>query len=144
MIVPCIKCGRYLQEVFEGHTENQPQDGVCATIPGNYGSTKFDPFDGSYLEICLCDPCLVEARERGHVLVGRRSRPVVLEGLHIGYEELGVPLVPWTKDTPHHGDVAELLFEDFDIGAEPLPKRFHIDPDALDAARRLIVRDGEW
>jgi len=93
------------------------------------------------LELNICDPCLVTAGERGRVLTGRRSRPVALDNLHIGYEEVDVPLVPWHQGIPGYGDVAELSEEDLD---EPLPKTFHIDPEALEAARKLIVRDGEW
>lgn len=143
MIAPCLTCGRLLDEVMPGFSENQPNGGVTAMSRGNYGSTVFDPMDGSTIEFILCDPCLVAAGERGSVLTARPSRQVVLEGFLIGYEELDVPKVEWRRGSNIHDDDCELHIEDFAPGAEPLPKRFHIDPQALDSALKLLAHNGE-
>lgn len=140
--LPCIVCGTSLRNVHDD-AENQPDEGVYAIVPGNYGSRVFDPFDGTHLEINVCDPCLVEAGEKGRVLSGRKSRSVVLEDLVIGHEELDTPLVEWHRGLPGYSDQCVLEFEDFEPGAEPLPKRIHINPEALDAAQRLLARSGE-
>lgn len=140
MIASCIVCGRELREVSPGYSENQPSDGVVAIINGNYGSTVFDPFDGTHLEVNVCDPCLVKAGEKGRVLSGRQRRPVTIDNLLIGYEELSAPLVQWHQGIPAYGDTCELHEEDLE---EPLPKSIHIDPDALDAARK-VINQGGW
>jgi hypothetical protein len=138
--LPCVVCGIYLRNVWD-EAENQPKDGLAFSSRGHYGSTVFDPMDGTFIELNICDKCLIEAGERGRVLSGRRMRPVAFENLEIGWEEVETPLVEWNKDVAAYGDIAELYVEDLD---EPLPKTFHIDPNALEAARKLIVRDGEW
>lgn len=73
---PCIVCGRVLRNVDVGST-NQPYEGLAFEAHGHYGATKFDPMDGSYLELNICDPCLMDAQAQGRVLwvviVSRRS-----------------------------------------------------------------------
>jgi len=71
----CIVCEKELQE------EDGPigahrnllcweiiYDGIILKSCGNYGSTEYDPFDdsvGEYLEMALCDKCLVA---KGHLI----------------------------------------------------------------------------
>jgi hypothetical protein len=50
------------------HGPNQPNDGLSFTSFGAYGSSFFDPMDGTYLEVTICDPCLAEHREAGRVI----------------------------------------------------------------------------
>lgn len=68
---PCIVCGQKLKDVFGGSPvyANQPGEGLAFTTHGHYGSTVFDPMDGSSLEINICDPCVEKAMERGDVLM---------------------------------------------------------------------------
>jgi len=56
--IPCFICLIELTNV-EGST-NQPHDGVEFTSYGHYGSTFFDPIDGSALAINVCDACLAD------------------------------------------------------------------------------------
>lgn len=135
--LPCIVCEKVMRNVWE-EVNNQPSEGVVAIISGNYGSTVFDPFDGTTLEIVVCDECLVEAGTKGRVLSGRPRRQVVLEGFVVGYEELDNPLVEWRQGLPGYDDQCVLYLEDFEPGADPLPNRIKIDPDALAAAHKLI------
>ena len=58
--VPCIVCGKVLQSAIPGAI-NQPYAGTAFMTTGHYGSTAFDPMDGSRLEIIVCDPCLILA-----------------------------------------------------------------------------------
>jgi hypothetical protein len=75
--LPCIVCGRELRNVFPGGpADNQPADGIVVRTSGNYGSTVWDSFDGQVLEFDICDPCMVAAGRRGHVLIGRDRRRV--------------------------------------------------------------------
>lgn len=64
--IPCIVCRR---ELTGCSVPNQPLDGLAFSSCGHYGTTAFDPMDGSALEINVCDPCLTEAGARGRVLL---------------------------------------------------------------------------
>lgn len=66
----CIVCKTELRNIDAGDVENQPAGGTAFQSSGHYGSTAFDPMDGTYLEINVCDGCLVAAGKDGNVLVG--------------------------------------------------------------------------
>ena len=57
---PCIKCEKELSLFDVMH----PNDGVVFRARGNYGSTVFDPMDGSYLEVLICDDCLIKHKSK--------------------------------------------------------------------------------
>jgi len=67
--LPCVVCGRVLQPVFADFaTESgyvQPDDANTLSTTGTYGSTVFDPVDGTELHLNICDPCMVTAIEAG-------------------------------------------------------------------------------
>lgn len=65
----CIVCRKDLKNLPTGE-DNHPSDGVAFQSHGNYGSTVFDPMDGTYLEINICDPCLSQAGMEGNVMMG--------------------------------------------------------------------------
>lgn len=84
--LPCLICGKALEAVREG--SRQPH-GSTFTTRGQYGSAVFDPMDGTYLAVNICDPCLVDAGIAGRVLFGRIltiSRP--------DFEKVWQPPVP--------------------------------------------------
>jgi hypothetical protein len=95
VIVPCIVCDKQLCNVFED-AENQPYGGTAFQSHGHYGSTAFDPMDGQYLEVTICDECL--AAKVGSVLMGRDRRLVVSEGSVVGFEYVSRPLLPWNPE----------------------------------------------
>ena len=97
MIVPCIVCGKELHNVMD-ESDNQPSSGTAFQSHGHYGSTAWDPMDGQYIEINVCDPCLIEHKAR--VLVGRDGRAVVCDGAIVGWEQVRRPLLPWNPDLP--------------------------------------------
>lgn len=68
--LPCVACGKKLEHAMpEPLTDdNQPYPGTTFHSYGHYGSTVFDPMDGTYLEINVCDECLKKAGEEGKVL----------------------------------------------------------------------------
>jgi len=131
--LPCIVCGNTLRNVFPDEVQNQPSDGVAFTSSGNYGSTVWDQFDGSFIEINVCDSCLVEAGQRGRVMAGRDKRPVAVEGMLVGWERIERPLVPWTQGLPgYDDDTVHLAGSDLAI---PLPASVHLNltvPELLD------------
>jgi hypothetical protein len=71
--VGCIKCGKRLDNIGLTTKGYQPNDGLAFNTQGHYGTTYFDPMDGSYLEIVVCDECIEKAEEDGLVF---RSRPL--------------------------------------------------------------------
>lgn len=73
--LPCIVCSQTLMNVNR-HVTNQPHGGTTFYSHGHFGSTVFDPFDGTYLEVNLCDRCLELGAERGHVLLNKDIKKV--------------------------------------------------------------------
>ncbi len=59
----CIVCDGGLLPAFEELNSVQPTQGVMCHTHGNYGSTAFDPLDGSYLLFLVCDDCLVRKKK---------------------------------------------------------------------------------
>lgn len=53
----CVRCDRDLYNAAPS-AQNQPGEGLAFTTRGHYGSTVFDPMDGSMLELNVCDSCL--------------------------------------------------------------------------------------
>ena len=64
--IKCVRCEKALQNI-QPNIGFQPDDGLAFYTNGHYGSTFFDPMDGSYLEIAVCDPCAKRLSERGFV-----------------------------------------------------------------------------
>lgn len=58
----CLVCGGQVET--ESGTRTQTAGGTCFDTPGHYGSTAFDPDDGTSLSIAVCDPCLVARSDR--------------------------------------------------------------------------------
>jgi hypothetical protein len=65
----CIKCEKQLKNFASDM--HHPNDGLAFYTLGHYGSSYFDPMDGSFLELTICDECVKEADDKG--LVGRRK-----------------------------------------------------------------------
>lgn len=70
----CICCGREMLNIMEdrGH---QPCDGLSFHTYGHYGSTFFDPMDGSAIQIAICDECLVKADASGMIARPKGKNP---------------------------------------------------------------------
>jgi hypothetical protein len=102
---PCIVCGEQLYNVVDEVT-NQPYEGTAFTTGGHYGSTVFDPMDGTYLELNICDECLVKARDKCQVLIGRQSKLVRFDGSIVGWTPTpNRPLLDWTgNEVPAYED----------------------------------------
>lgn len=70
--IPCFVCGKPLEEVADEGV-NQPHEATVFITNGHYGSTVFDPMDGTWLELNICDPCLLERSKK--VLLGKQYAP---------------------------------------------------------------------
>lgn len=87
--VPCAVCGMELQG--QEHSENQAVEGLYFRSFGAYGTTVFDPMDGHFIEINVCDECLRYIIEEGSVLQGKAYQLV------IDYDNEPLPLVTGTE-----------------------------------------------
>jgi hypothetical protein len=47
----------------DGSQSVHPIDGIAFSTYGHYGSTVFDPMDGSRLEIAICDECITSKQD---------------------------------------------------------------------------------
>lgn len=65
----CIACKKVLENIMD-ERGFQPARGLAFVTRGHYGSTFFDPMDGSFLEIAVCDDCVRAATEAGIVREG--------------------------------------------------------------------------
>jgi len=106
--LPCIACGRELRNVSDDSDTNQPYCGTAFVSHGHYGSTIFDPMNGHYLELNVCDLCLALHYER--IMIGRDSKPIIEDGAVVGAEPVQWRLVPWhpTRNTLNHVTVTAL------------------------------------
>jgi len=82
-VLPCIVCGRKLNPVFNC----QPSIGTTFISHGQYGSTVFDPMTGDYLEVNICDPCVLTAVENQKVFWYDRENERVRPGIEYYIKE---------------------------------------------------------
>lgn len=68
----CIVCDYQSVEAIKHADNNHPYKATAFTSRGHYGSTFFDPMDGSYIEINVCDECLVKAEAKGQIMNSKR------------------------------------------------------------------------
>lgn len=119
--LPCVVCGKPLLNVFDD-LDNQPSEGLAFSSHGHYGSTAFDPMDGQRLELNICDPCLLSARDKGQVFVGRDRRPVVTDDEHgrviVGWQRTDPHLTLWRAGLGEHDEEDVFLVEPGKVGTE--------------------------
>lgn len=102
MRLNCIVCGEHVEnEGDEG--QNHPHAATAFMTHGHYGSTAFDPMDGTFLEINVCDPCLVRRAGEGFVVKGQDHRRADGEMKKIPYDEQPA-LKTWTPWNPNRKD----------------------------------------
>lgn len=61
LTAPCIVCGAVLENLVDDG--NHPLEGLAFVTEGHYGSTEFDPMDGTALIVNICDSCLERERK---------------------------------------------------------------------------------
>jgi hypothetical protein len=65
----CIRCEAELPNLDQ--CGNQPGGGLEFLSQGHYGTTVFDPMDGTFIAINVCDKCLAAAKDRQDILFVR-------------------------------------------------------------------------
>lgn len=76
----CIVCGYQPDTAYNGCDHNQPYKATAFSTQGHYGSTFFDPMDGTCIEINVCDECLRKAVDKQQVLHYKDSKTSVFYG----------------------------------------------------------------
>lgn len=71
-MMKCLVCDCTLESAIPSEIDEggQPSKGTAFQSHGHYGSTVFDPMDGTFLEIYICDPCLTRASKSRKVMMG--------------------------------------------------------------------------
>jgi hypothetical protein len=67
---PCVVCKKNLDPVHKDGFVEQPWQANTFSTYGTYGSEYFDPLDGSFIYLNICDTCLESLEALGHA---RRS-----------------------------------------------------------------------
>lgn len=144
--LPCIACGRTLRNAAPDVT-NQPDGGLAFETLGHYGSTAFDPMDGTYIEVNVCDQCIARAREAGNVLHGRKSKPVLCEGVVVGWTPAHRPPETWTGEEissfasdPRVVGEDRLVVEIEEVGDTDLMPEVQWQAGGVEWARRKLER----
>ena len=141
--LPCIVCGKELENIFGEESDNQPYEGTAFQSEGHYGSTIWDPMDRAYIEITVCDDCL--RAKSAQVLQGRAYKLVMCRGMYVGTTAAERPLVPWNPDDSDDG-VKPLEVEPEDIHAidkngKPLFPEIHWAHNADERKRLLLEQE---
>lgn len=128
----CIACGRELRNVDDMVTENQPYNGTAFQSHGHYG-------DGHYLEINVCDSCLVLHHERvGSEFEAARQTLVAVPPEHLEAAEA------FLQDRAHNGQplaaiqAAILLCEGAGEISEEGLERVRVDERVFPHAARAL------
>lgn len=76
--LPCVICNTTFEDAIPGTedhpVENQPYMGTVFCSYGQYGSTVFDSMNSHFLELNICDKCLIRAANKNQVLEGFNVR----------------------------------------------------------------------
>lgn len=80
----CIRCEKQMENINPKGV--QPNDGLAFHSYGHYGTTFFDPMDGTCIQIVVCDECLKRADE-----IGQIDQP---SGYNPDYDWKNLPNVP--------------------------------------------------
>lgn len=85
LVMKCFKCEQEIPILGPGLEDKEDSvgvnldEGVRFYAYGSYGSTVFDPNDGSQLVIAICDTCLASRAKAEFIRHVRYSRKTVLE-----------------------------------------------------------------
>lgn len=108
----CVVCERTLRNV-DSDAENQPYDGTTFTSHGHYGSTVFDPMDGTFIEINICDEDLAALGKKSQVLMGQSRRPVLTpKRALIGWETIRRESVYWDATKSYYDEDDVVIISD--------------------------------
>jgi hypothetical protein len=122
--LPCVVCGVVKHNVDQDAI-NQPYEATAFITHGHYGSTAFDPMDGSYLEINICDECIARLTDEQKIMFGRDSQPVVSQidpkvpgaRYQVGWRKVSRQLTIWNGEYDER-DMIQLNVEPDEVGTD--------------------------
>ena len=66
--IACFCCDKSMENMHyksrDSYVYVHPMSGLHFQTYGHYGSTVFDPIDGSSLDIAICDECIKQRKDR--------------------------------------------------------------------------------
>jgi hypothetical protein len=128
--LPCIACGKR-PEGIDSDGGNHPYEATAFMTHGHYGSTIFDPMNGTFLEINVCDQCLVEQANAGHILLGQDRKPVYCNHMLVGWIKVRRELTPWAPGL-EHVNPSLLNVEPDEVGDPKLYPEIEWFPEAVE------------
>lgn len=125
--IPCIVCDKELENV-DFTADNQPYEGTAFSTHGHYGSTSFDPMNGSMLEINICDECLVVKGKANKVLWRREANALIHDGSIVGWiENSNTPYVHWIPGLDEVEDIDDDAHQQKGIIRIPLESKEELE-----------------
>lgn len=127
----CIVCDKALRN-DGGHATNQPAYGLAWTTHGHWPSSLFDSMGRGFLEISICDDCMIAKASKQIAFVPPTERDVVNELMTVGTVRSYL--------SEHADDVTfkELVFRNGAITSCGLPL---FSPEHLEAMLKSMERD---
>jgi hypothetical protein len=119
----CVRCNRAVESMDDSDI-NSPSGALPFTTEGHSGSTIFDPLNGCYIEINICDECIRELGEMGQVLMGQGRKQVVTYtddlqlSLVVGWYKVQRELVPWHPGLETEGLDDRMVVEPSEVGTD--------------------------
>lgn len=107
--LPCIACNAAVESIDDSYI-NSPYKATAFQTEGHYGSTIFDPMNGTYLELNVCDECLRRLAAEGKILLGQQRRRVVTDSpigmpMFAGWLRVKREMTVWSPGTEDDDDV---------------------------------------
>jgi len=104
----CLRELRNIDYVSAGG--NQPDNATEFYSEGHYGSTTFDPMDGTEIVVNICDNCIRDRVANPLNPVGYRQVyvPIRCMGFYVGRQYVDSQMVPFTLQEESGDDVVEV------------------------------------
>jgi len=138
--LPCVVCGAAVENMDDTYA-NSPYAATAFVTHGHYGSTIFDPMNGSYLELNVCDVCVRRLAGEGKVLLGQDRKRVLCGHMLVGWMPVKRELTPWTPGNEADDD---LIVECEQVGDSELLPEIEWQVEAVEYLRsEQAVEEGE-
>jgi hypothetical protein len=149
----CVRCDREVEAMDKDYT-NSPYGATAFRTHGHYGSTIFDPMNGCFLEINLCDECIAVLGERGQILMGQDYKQVMTYASAVSNWQSDAPtvigrmpikreMVPWHKGLEYEGEEDAMFMEPDEILNQKLYPEVQYHDGIVDAVKHYDKKNKE-
>jgi len=136
--LPCVVCDREIENMDDSYI-NSPYAATAFETQGHYGSTIFDPMNGTYLELNICDPCIRRLAGERKILLGQARKRVLSDNnLFVGWLPVRREMTVWQPGTEDDTDVTVDLA---DVGDDDVYPEIDWYEPAVEYAREQISRE---